>query len=70
MTSAAPKFREVGTGPGVVCLHSNASSSTQRHALMNSLAPTHHVLAPDFYGAGKSPDWHSDRVISLADEAR
>ena len=36
---------------------------------MNSLAPMHHVLAPDLYGAGKSPDWHSDRVISLDDEA-
>ncbi len=45
MTSAVPYFREVGTGPGVVCLHSNASSSAQRHALMNSLAPTHQVLA-------------------------
>jgi pimeloyl-ACP methyl ester carboxylesterase len=69
MTTAGPYFREVGTGPGVVCLHSNASSSAQWHALMESLAPTHHVLAPDLYGAGKSPDWHSDRVISLADEA-
>ena len=69
MTTAVPYFREVGTGPGVVCLHSNASSSAQWHALMNSLAPTHHVLAPDLYGAGKSPDWHSDRVISLDDEA-
>lgn len=69
MTSAVPYFREVGTGPGVVCLHSNASSSAQWRSLMDSLATTHHVLAPDLYGAGKSPDWHSDRVISLADEA-
>lgn len=36
---------------------------------MDSLATTHHVLAPDLYGAGKSPDWHSDCVITLADEA-
>lgn len=36
---------------------------------MDMLAPTHRVLAPDLYGAGKSPDWHSDRVITLADEA-
>ncbi len=69
MTSMAPHFREVGSGPGVVCLHSNASSSAQWRALMDSLAPTHRVLAPDLYGAGKSPDWHSDRVITLADEA-
>jgi pimeloyl-ACP methyl ester carboxylesterase len=58
MTSAVPYFREVGTGPGVVCLHSNASSSAQWRSLMDSLAPTYHVLAPDLYGAGKSPDWH------------
>lgn len=69
MTPAGPSFREAGTGPGVVCLHSNASSSAQWRDLMDSLAPTHQVLAPDLYGAGKSPDWHSDRVITLADEA-
>jgi pimeloyl-ACP methyl ester carboxylesterase len=69
MTSAIPYFREAGSGPGVVCLHSNACSSAQWRGLMDSLAPTHRVLAPDLYGAGKSPDWHSDRVISLAEEA-
>lgn len=35
---------------------------------MERLAPRYRVLAPDSYGAGKSPDWHSDRVIALADE--
>jgi pimeloyl-ACP methyl ester carboxylesterase len=35
---------------------------------MEGLAPTHRVLAPDSYGSGKSPDWASDRVISLDDE--
>jgi pimeloyl-ACP methyl ester carboxylesterase len=69
MTLALPHVREAGAGPGVVCLHSNASNSAQWRALMDSLAPTHRVLAPDLYGAGKSPDWHSDRVITLADEA-
>ncbi len=69
MTASAPFFREVGNGPGVVCLHANASSSGQWRALMDDLAPTHRVLVPDLYGAGKSPDWHSDRVITLADEA-
>ena len=69
MTPAVPHFREVGNGPGVVCLHSNASSSAQWRALMDTLAPSHLVLSPDLYGAGKSPDWHSDRVITLADEA-
>ena len=69
MTTPTPFFREAGSGPGVVCLHANASSSGQWRALMDDLAPTHRVLAPDLYGAGKSPDWHSDRVITLADEA-
>jgi pimeloyl-ACP methyl ester carboxylesterase len=37
---------------------------------MDLLAPGHRVLAPDCYGSGKSPDWPSDRVISLSDEVR
>lgn len=69
MTSREPFFREAGTGPGVVCLHSNASNSAQWRDLMDLLAPSHHVLAPDLYGAGKSPDWPSASVITLADEA-
>ncbi len=63
-----PFFREAGSGPGVVCVHSNASTSGQWRALMDVLAPRFHVLAPDSYGSGKSPDWPSDRVISLRDE--
>jgi len=63
-----PFFREAGTGPGVVCLHSNASTSGQWRGLMDGLAPKFHVLAPDSYGAGKSPDWPSARRIRLLDE--
>jgi pimeloyl-ACP methyl ester carboxylesterase len=48
-------FREAGSGPGVVCLHSNASSSGQWRALMDLLAPKFHVIAADSYAAGKSP---------------
>ncbi len=69
MPQPEPYFREAGAGPGVVCLHSNASSSSQWRGLMESLAPAFHVLAPDSYGSGKSPDWPSDRVITLRDEA-
>jgi pimeloyl-ACP methyl ester carboxylesterase len=36
---------------------------------MDRLSDRYHVLAPDSYGAGKSPEWPSDRVISLRDEA-
>jgi pimeloyl-ACP methyl ester carboxylesterase len=61
-------FREAGFGPGVVCLHSNASSSGQWRALMDLLAPKFHVLAADSYGAGKSPAWPTDRTIRLRDE--
>lgn len=64
-----PFIREAGVGPGVVCIHSNASSSAQWRALMDLLAPEFRVFAPDSYGSGKSPEWHSDRVISLRDEA-
>lgn len=67
--AAAPFFREAGSGPGVVCLHSNASSSGQWRGLMDLLAPKFRVLAPDSYGAGKSPAWAGTRGPSLGDEA-
>jgi pimeloyl-ACP methyl ester carboxylesterase len=67
--AAAPFFREAGAGPGVVCLHSNASSSNQWRSLMELLAPRFHVLAPDMHGAGKGPAWPHDRTIGLKDEA-
>ena len=69
MPRAEPFVRESGRGPGVVCLHSNASSSSQWRALMDSLSARHRVLAPDAYGAGKSPEWPLDRPLTLADEA-
>lgn len=68
MQRPAPFFREAGSGPGVVCLHANASSSSQWRALMESLAPTFHVLAADSFGAGKSPPWPTDRPVALRDE--
>ena len=70
MSEPAPFFREAGTGPGVVCLHSNASSSSQWRALIERLSPHHHVLAPDTHGAGKGPPWPQDRALTLADEVR
>lgn len=69
MAMVTPFVREAGAGPTVVCLHSNAASSAQWRGLMDRLAPGHRVLAPDSFGSGKSPDWPSDRVITLADEA-
>lgn len=63
-----PYFREAGSGPGVVCLHSNASSSSQWRGLMDLLSPKFRVLAADSYGAGKSPPWPTDRKLVLRDE--
>src|SRR5512134_3186651 len=68
MNKAQPFVRESGSGPAVVCIHANAGTSGQWRALMDLLAPTHRVLAPDCYGSGRSVDWPSDRVISLTDE--
>ena len=66
--SLQPFYREAGDGPGVVCLHANASTSGQWRGLMELLAPSYHVVAPDLYDAGKSPSWPSARVIRLKDE--
>ena len=63
-----PSYREAGSGPGVLCLHANASSSGQWRGLMDLLAPKFRVLAPDLYDVGSSPRWPSDRVIQLQDE--
>jgi pimeloyl-ACP methyl ester carboxylesterase len=35
---------------------------------MERLAPKFHVLAPDSYGAGKSPAWSGERKLTLRDE--
>jgi len=49
--------RESGSGSAVLCLHSNASTSGQWRALIESLAPQRRVLAPDLLGAGRSAPW-------------
>lgn len=63
-----PHFRETGSGPGVVCVHCNASSAAQWGGLMALLAPRYRVLAPDLWGAGRSPAWHGQRPRRLDDE--
>jgi pimeloyl-ACP methyl ester carboxylesterase len=68
MPPLAPFFREAGAGPGVVCLHANASSSAQWRALMEMLESRFHELTADLYDAGKSPQWPGDRPLSLHDE--
>jgi pimeloyl-ACP methyl ester carboxylesterase len=72
--NAAPKLgvlpfcRAAGAGTGVVCIHSNASTSAQWRALMDSLSPLYRVFTPDSLGAGKSPQWPRDRDVRLSDE--
>jgi pimeloyl-ACP methyl ester carboxylesterase len=68
MQHPTPYFREAGAGPGVVCLHSNASTSSQWRPLMERLSSSYRVFAPDSLGAGKSPAWPVDRVVTLGDE--
>jgi pimeloyl-ACP methyl ester carboxylesterase len=65
----APYVRSAGgAGPGVVCLHSNASTSSQWRGLLERLAPRYRVQACDGFGAGRSPAWPSDRDVGLRDE--
>lgn len=66
---SVPFFREAGSGPGVICLHANASNSSQWRSLMDRLAPRFRVLAPDLRGAGRTPAWSTGRPIRLSDEA-
>lgn len=66
--SALPFFRESGCGPIVLCVHCNASSSSQWRPLMERLASQRHVIAPDTHGAGRGPAWPSGRRLVLADE--
>ncbi len=56
------------TSPGVVCLHANASSSSQWRALTNRLAHDYRVFTPDTLGAGQGPAWPADRAVALRDE--
>lgn len=54
---ASPFLREAGQGSPVLCLHANASASSQWRGLMDLLAPNFRVLAPDLLGAGRSAPW-------------
>lgn len=66
---AAAFVREAGTGPAVLCLHSNASTSGQWRGLMDTLSPQRRVLAPDLLGAGRSAAWPVATGARLAHEA-
>lgn len=61
----SPFFIEQGHGEGVLCLHSNASTSSQWRELSALLSGRFHVVAPDGCGAGKSPDWPQGAEATL-----
>ena len=61
-------YREAGSGPAVICLHANASTSGQWRGLLDLLAPDWHAIAPDTLGAGRSPAWPAQGDVALADE--
>lgn len=67
-TCPMPYHRDAGSGPAVVCVHCNASSSAQWRPLMDRLAPRRRVLAPDTHGAGRGPAWPTHRTLGLHDE--
>ena len=64
----APFVHEAGSGPCVVCLHSNAASSSQWLELSSALAAKYRVLAPDFWGSGRSPRPPAGLLPMLGDE--
>lgn len=66
---AVPYYRESGSGPGVVCLHPNASHSGQWIPLMDQLSPDFRVLAADTFGAGRGQPWPPGDGVTLEDEA-
>lgn len=69
MTSpTVPHFREQGSGDRVVCLHSNASSSSQWRLFSELVSDRFRVIAVDGWSAGKSPDWIAPRPVRLQDE--
>ena len=58
MTIAQTPFvRESGQGTPTLCLHANASSSSQWRGLMDQMAPQFRMLAPDLLGVGRSGPW-------------
>lgn len=67
-TKPAAHFREEGTGPPVVCLHSSASSSGQWRTLTDRLTDKFRVITADLYGYGKSSAWPEDHALYLDDQ--
>lgn len=69
---AAPAVRlhsiTAGAGPTVACLHSSGSSSGQWRRLIESRQAVDRLVAFDFHGHGRSPDFTGD-VYELRSES-
>ncbi|NMO22160.1 alpha/beta hydrolase [Pyxidicoccus fallax] len=50
-------YRDVGSGPPVVLVHSGGFSARQWRRLGEALAPTHRTVIPDLLGYGESSQW-------------
>jgi pimeloyl-ACP methyl ester carboxylesterase len=68
LDTVPPFRRESGAVPTVLCLHANASTSSQWRALSDALSPQFRVVATDGLGAGRSPPWPERTDVRLADE--
>ena len=60
---------EAGSGPLVVLVHSSVSGARQWRKLIDALAPSFHVKAPNLFGYGSTPPWPNDHPQTLADQA-
>ncbi len=54
-----------GSGAAVIFLHSSAMSGTQWRDIMAELGSEFRLLAPDFYGYGKSDSWPGPAPLTL-----
>lgn len=71
-TSTIPRgetltYREAGSGPTLVLIHGNMSSSVFFQTTMEALEDTYHIIAPDMRGFGDSS--YNNRFDSLRDLA-
>ncbi len=58
-----------GQGPLVILVHSSVSGARQWKKLMEQLAPSYTVSAPNLFGYGQTPAWTSGTNQTLADQA-
>lgn len=58
-----------GSGVPVVLVHSGGMSARQWRKLVERLAATHRVVAPDLIGSGENPPWPADAPFHFDQDA-